>query len=90
MQLLNVKNRIRESMVYANSTVKGPLDALIMRGDLQLLGGTNVTYVMQESPLTAQDRLTDLVNFTDFSDNRRRPADSSPEYLAIRVDWTCR
>ena len=82
MQLLNVK-RNKESMVYGkllvnlNSTVKGPLNALIMRGDLQLLGGTNVTYVMQESPLTAQDRLADLVTFTDFSDTlltrRHRP-----------------
>ncbi len=73
MQLLDVK-RNRESMVYGklfvnlNSTVKGPLDALTMRGDLQLLGGTNVTYVMRESPLTVQDRLADLVTFVDFSD----------------------
>ena len=104
MQLLNVK-RNKESMVYGkllvnlNSTVKGPLDALIMRGDLQLLGGTNVTYVMQESPLTAQDRLADLVTFTDFSDTlltrRHRPEAPLPiggldMLMTIRIDQAVR
>lgn len=104
MQLLNVK-RNKESMVYGkllvnlNSTVKGPLNALIMRGDLQLLGGTNVTYVMQDSPLTAQDRLADLVTFTDFSDTlvnrRRRPEAPLPiggldMLMTIRIDQSVR
>lgn len=104
MQLLNVK-RNNESMVYGkllvnlNSTVKGPLDALVMRGDLQLLGGTNVTYVMQESPLTAQDRLADLVTFTDFSDtllmHRRRteaplPIGGLDMLMTIRIDQSVR
>lgn len=104
MQLLNVK-RNKESMVYGkllvnlNSTVKGPLDALIMRGDLQLLGGTNVTYVMQESSLTAQDRLADLVTFIDFSDtlqtHRNRPEAPLPiggldMLMTIRIDQAVR
>lgn len=73
MQLLDVK-RNNESLVYGklfvnlNSTVKGALNALQMRGDLKLLGGTNVTYVMKDSPLTVQDRLNGLVTFTSFTD----------------------
>lgn len=73
MELLNVK-RNKESMVYGkllvniNSTVKGPLDALNMRGNLQLLGGTNVTYVLQDAAPTVQDKLAELVTFTDFAD----------------------
>ncbi len=73
MQLLNAK-KTKESLVYGklivnlNSTIKGPLESLAMRGNLQLLGGTNITYVMQESPITAQDRLSGLVTFTDFAD----------------------
>ncbi|MEG2067314.1 MAG: hypothetical protein RRZ65_06685, partial [Tannerellaceae bacterium] len=69
MQLLNVK-RNNESLVYGklfvnlNSTVKGALEALTMRGDLQLLGNTDLTYVLKDSPLTVQDRLSDLVTFT--------------------------
>lgn len=104
MQLLNVK-RNKESMVYGkllvnlNSTVKGPLDALVMRGDLQLLGGTNVTYVMQESSLTVQDRLADLVTFVDFSDTvlmrRQRPEAPLPiggldMLMTIRIDQSVR
>lgn len=73
MELLNVK-RNKESLVYGkvyvdlNSTVKGPLDALIMRGNLQLLGNTDLTYVLKDSPLTVQDRLADLVTFVNFAD----------------------
>ena len=74
MQLLNTK-RNKESLVYGkmyvnlNSTIKGPLNSLIMRGDLHLLGGTNVTYVLKDSPLTVQDRLSGLVTFTSFEED---------------------
>lgn len=86
MKILEAK-RTRESLVYGNmlmnfnSTVKGPLNALMVRGDLKLLGGTDVTYVMTESPLTVQDRLKDLVTFTSFEDTvmrRRRPQELLP------------
>lgn len=73
MEVLNVK-RNKESLVYGkvyidlNSTVKGPLDALVMRGGIDLLGNTNVTYVLKDSPLTVQDRLSGLVTFVNFAD----------------------
>lgn len=73
MELLNVK-RNKESLVYGkvyvdlSSTVRGPLDALVMRGNLDLLGTTNVTYVLKDSPLTVQDRLSDIVTFVNFAD----------------------
>ena len=51
-----------------NSTVKGPLNNLVMRGNLNLLGSTKANYVLTDSPLTVQDRLGDLVVFTSFSD----------------------
>lgn len=100
MQLLNVKQN-NQSLVYGklfvnlNSTVKGPLDALMMRGDLQLLGGTNVTYVMKDSPLTVQDRLSDLVTFTSFADtfnmrNRRQetplPLGGMDVLMTVHID----
>ena len=80
MQLLDTKRK-KDSMVYGKifvnlaSSVRGPLDALVMRGDLDLLGGTNFTYVLQDSPLTVQDRLSGLVTFTSFDEDtllRRR------------------
>ena len=48
--------------------VRGPLDALTMRGNMNLLGNTNVTYVLTDSPLTVEDRLYELVTFTSFND----------------------
>ncbi len=71
--LLNAP-RTRESLVYGrvyvdlNSTLRGPLDALVMRGNINLLGNTDVTYVLTDSPLSVQDRLGDLVTFVSFSD----------------------
>lgn len=66
--------RTRESLVYGKvfadlrASVKGPLDGLNMRGNLNLLGNTDVSYVLTDSPLTVQDRLGSLVTFTSFSD----------------------
>ncbi|KAA6352327.1 hypothetical protein EZS27_000277 [termite gut metagenome] len=54
--------------VDVNSTLKGPLEALVMRGSMTVRGNTDVTYVLTDSPLTVQDRLGDLVTFTSFSD----------------------
>lgn len=71
--LLDAK-RTKESMVYGKvfvdlgATIRGPLDGLTMRGNINLLGNTDVTYVLTDSPLTVQDRLGDLVTFTSFAD----------------------
>jgi hypothetical protein len=87
LQALDVK-RNPESWVYGklllhvDATVKGDPRALSLRGDLQLLGGTNLTYVMKESPLTVRDRLKDLITFTSFADTlpprQRRPGSFIP------------
>jgi len=73
-QLFNA-SRTKESLVYGklfvdlNATLRGPLDALVMRGDMRLLGNTDVTYVLKDSPLTVQDRLGDMVTFVNFNDS---------------------
>jgi len=99
MELINAA-RNRESLVYGrvsvnmNSTIKGPIQSLAMRGDLQVLGNTNVTYVMTESPLTVQDRLSGLVTFTSFGDtlfnqNRRRaplPIGGTNILMTLKID----
>lgn len=58
-----------KAYVSANLTVTGLLDELKARGTLSLLGTTDVTYVLKDSPLTVEDRLDDLVTFVDFSDS---------------------
>lgn len=81
--LLDAK-RTRESMVYGkvfvdlNATVRGPLDALNMRGNMNLLGNTDVTYVWTDSPLTVEDRLAGLVTFTSFTDTTSVKTDDTP------------
>lgn len=99
LQLFNSK-KSEESLVYGklfanlNASAKGPVDALVMRGDLQLLGGTNMTYVWKDSPLEAQDRMADLVTFTSFADTLRRRMPRKPPLpmggmdmlMTIRID----
>jgi hypothetical protein len=73
LQLLNTQKN-NESIVYGkmyvdlNSTVKGPLNALKMRGNLHLQGNTAMSCILKESPLTTSDRMADLVTFSYFRD----------------------
>ena len=52
--------------VYAR--MQGPLDMLNIRGRLNVLGSTDMTYLLLDSPLSADNRLDELVKFTDFTD----------------------
>ena len=76
--------RTKESMIYGkifvdlNATVRGPLDGLTMRGNMNLLGNTDVTYVLTDSPLTVEDRLGELVTFTSFTDTTSVQATEVP------------
>lgn len=55
-------------IVDFNSTLKGPLNNLVMRGNMNVKKKTNITYVLDNTPLSIGDRLGDLVTFTNFSD----------------------
>ena len=72
-QLINAP-KMRNSLAYGKANVnmfgliRGTLDNLTMRGRLTVLGSTDLTYVLQDSPLTVEDRLADLVTFVDFTD----------------------
>lgn len=48
--------------------MNGPLDNLRMRGKLDVLGNTDMTYVMRDAELTADSQLDELVHFTNFKD----------------------
>ena len=72
-EIINAR-QTREAVVYGSvftdldATLKGTTDFLIMRGNLKILDKTNMTYVMKDSPLTVEDRLSGLVDFMDFTD----------------------
>ena len=75
-QLINAKRK-KGNLVYGNmsidfnSLVRGPLDALQINGSATLLGKSNITYVMQETPLATENELDGLVQFVDFSDTTK-------------------
>lgn len=60
-----------KAFVNFGAIIKGELDELNMRGTLDVLGSTDMTYVLRDSPLNTSDRLSELVTFTDFSDTTR-------------------
>lgn len=72
-ELLNAP-RTKRAMVYGkmyvdfNATLRGPVEELVMRGNMNILGKTDVTYVLKDSPLTVNDRLGDMVTFVNFND----------------------
>ena len=57
--------------------MKGPVESLRLRGKLNVLGTTDMTYVLKDSELTTDNQLDELVKFTDFNDSTvevvRRP-----------------
>lgn len=72
-ELLNAK-KTKEALVYGklyvdlNSTIKGTPEDLKMRGNMNILGSSNFTYVLKDSPLTVEDRLNETVTFVNFND----------------------
>ncbi len=56
--------------VYANyaGTLRGTPDNMSIRGKLEVLERTDMTYILKDSPLSVDDRLDGLVKFVDFSD----------------------
>ena len=72
--LINSKRQpksIAWGKAYVNffSRMQGPLESLNMRGKLDVLGSTDMTYLLLDSPLSTDNRLDELVKFTDFSDS---------------------
>lgn len=72
-ELFNAK-KTKELLVYGklyvdmNSTIKGNADNLKIRGNMNILGSSNFTYILKDSPLTVEDRLNETVTFVNFND----------------------
>ncbi len=72
-QLINSKEQPNseaygKAFVNFFSRINGPVDALTMRGKLDVLGSTDMTYVLRDSPLAMDNRLEELVQFVNFND----------------------
>jgi len=77
LQLIDAR-KSPESLAYGklyvnfNATLRGQLQSLVMRGNMRVLGTTNMTYVITDSPLDVQDSFNDLVTFSYFADTLPR------------------
>jgi hypothetical protein len=67
-----------KAFVNAFDAINGSLDNLSMRGRLELLGSTDMSYILRDSPLTTDNQLTELVRFTDFSDSTQTVVTQPP------------
>ena len=81
--LIDAKENARSEAygkAYVNfiGRMQGPLSSLKMRGRLDVLGNTDMTYILRESELTTDNQLDELVKFTNFKDGKQvvveRPA----------------
>ena len=76
--LIDAKENLRSEAfgkAYVNffGMMKGPLSNLQMRGKLDVLGNTDMTYVLRESELTTDNQLDELVKFTDLKSGKEEP-----------------
>lgn len=63
-------NSIAYGKAFVNffGRMQGPLDNFSMRGRLNVLGSTDMSYILRDTPLSNDNRLNELVKFTDFND----------------------
>lgn len=72
-QIINAKEN-RRSVAFGKAFVNffgvmdGYLDNLRLRGKLDVLGTTDMSYILRDSPLTTDNHMDELVDFVDFSD----------------------
>lgn len=71
-QLINAK-RTRKSIIFGKmygdffARVTGTTNDLTIRGLVNVLSSTDMTYIMDDTPLSVDYRLDDIVTFTDFT-----------------------
>ena len=90
--LINAKQETKsiawgKAFVNLAARMQGPLDMLNVRGRLDVLGSTDLTYMLLDSPLSADDRLDELVQFTDFSDSTKTVI-TRPKPTGLKADLT--
>ena len=72
-ELLNAK-RTKESLVFGklhvdfHSVLNGTPNKMMIRGNMNIRGGSDFTYILKDSPLTVEDKLGETVTFANFND----------------------
>jgi len=91
-QIINAKENPKsvaygKAFVNVFASMRGPLDNLYMRGRLDVLGTTDMSYILRDSPLTTDNQLDNLVKFTDFSDTTQIVVER-PALNGFKMDMT--
>lgn len=79
---------------YVNfyGSMAGPVENLSMRGKLDVLGTTDLSYILRDSELMSDNQLDELVKFTNFEDTttvlsiQRPPISGFTMDLSVAVD----
>ena len=91
-QIIDAKEN-KQSIAYGKAFVNlfarisGTLDNMTMRGRFDVLGSTDISYVLRDSPLTTDNQLDELVKFTDFSDSTQTVVER-PQLTGFKMDMT--
>jgi hypothetical protein len=91
-QIIGVKEN-PNSIAYGKAFVdffgriEGMLDNLSMRGRLNVLGSTDMSYILRDTPLSTDNHLEELVKFTDFTDTAQVVVER-PSLTGFNMDLT--
>lgn len=83
--------RLTESAVFGrlysdfDATIRGTMEQLSLRGNLNILPQTDITYVLTNSPLTVQDELSELLTFVNFADTLHKEKEEVAKTLGLDV-----
>ena len=93
LQLINARQEPKsvafgKAFVNFFARMEGPIETLRMRGRLDVLGSTDMTYMLLDSPLSTDNRLEELVKFTDFNDTTQTVKVTRPTPSGLDIDLT--
>jgi len=73
---------------YVNfyAMLKGSLESLNVRGKLDVLGSTDMTYILRDSPLTTDNQMDELIKFVNFKDTTVTHSVTRPPLTGIDMD----
>ncbi|MBR4648847.1 MAG: translocation/assembly module TamB domain-containing protein, partial [Bacteroidaceae bacterium] len=92
--LINAE-KTKKSLLYGkvfvdiDATLKGKSGFMMLRGDLNVLGKTDMTYIMRDTPLQVDDQFSGLVEFVDFSDSgeqEEQPEETGGLFVSLNLN----
>ena len=69
------------------ATMRGPMERLEMLGRLDVLGSTDMSYILRDTPLSTDNRMDELVKFVNFEDTTATVVEHQP-ISGFKMDLT--